>query len=304
MMKAALLLCALAGVSVCQEFTVSTPKGNLIVNVTSTRREAVSFFTMQGTITNKTAWDLKFLRLRVTFYDQSGNELSGFAHDGAYCEAYGITAPARQTVPFNSAPGVVFNSEPMHSVGEDPLEPTHYSGEKIKSYNLSFRDALYDIQYRFTMLKPISTDEMSFDDASLSFKFSIDPKGIACSIRNKTADPISVNWNVISYVDSSGDAHKVMHSGIRLMDKEAPQTPTLIPPTARINETLFPTDYIVSGSEGLSQKPVWPDTGYVSKDESHLKTLEGSTFSIFMPIEVGGKTKNYSFVFKIVSVLY
>jgi hypothetical protein len=77
MMKAALLLCALAGVSVCQEFTVSTPKGNLIVNVTSTRREAVSFFTMQGTITNKTAWDLKFLRLRVTFYDQSGNELSG-----------------------------------------------------------------------------------------------------------------------------------------------------------------------------------------------------------------------------------
>jgi hypothetical protein len=88
------------------------------------------------------------------------------------------------------------------------------------------------------------------------------------------------------------------------MDKEAPQTPTLIPPTARINETLFPTDYIVSGSEGLSQKPVWPDTGYVSKDESHLKTLEGSTFSIFMPIEVGGKTKNYSFVFKIVSVLY
>jgi hypothetical protein len=91
----------------------------------------------------------------------------------------------------------------MHSVGEDPLEPTHYSGEKIKSYNLSFRDALYDIQYRFTMLKPISTDEMSFDDASLSFKFSIDPKGIACSIRNKTADPISPEFGAFDDLRSA-----------------------------------------------------------------------------------------------------
>jgi len=286
------------------EFTVSTPKGNLLVNHTSTRMKLGSF-DMQGEITNTTAWDLKFLRLRVTFYDQSGNELSGLCPrepDGAYCEILGITAPARQTVPFTSGP--VINSELMHLPGENPWDPMHYSSEKIQSYNLSFLDALYDIQYRFAMLKPISPDNMSFDDAFLSFKFSIDPKGIACSIRNKTGDPISVNWNVISYVDSSGDAHKVMHSGIRLVDKEAPQTPTLIPPTARISETLFPIDYILSGSGGLTQTPLWPDTGYVSKDESHLKTLEGSTFSIFMPIEVGGKSKNYSFVFKIVSVLY
>ena len=182
----------------------------------------------------------------------------------------------------------------------------HFSGAEpnVKGYSLLFRDALYDIQYRFTMLKPTSNDAMAFEDASLSFKFSIDPSGIACSIRNKTADPISVNWNVVSYVDSSGDAHKVIHSGVRLVDKEAPQNPTLIPPTARINETIFPTDNIVSGSSGLSQRPLWPDTGYISKDQSHLKNLEGNTFSVFMPIEIGGKTKNYSFVFKIVSVGY
>jgi hypothetical protein len=253
---------------------------------------------MQGTITNTTAWDLKYLRLRVAFYDQSGNEFVGLcprAPDGAYCETLGITAPAHQTVPFNSDPGVVFSMEPMHYSGRNP---------PIKGYNLSFRDASYDIQYRFAMLKPTANDEMAFEDTSLSFKFSIDPKGIACTIRNKTNDPISVNWNMVSYIDASGDAHKVIHSGIRLVDKEAPQTPTLIPPTARINETLFPTDYIQSGSSGLSQQPLWPNTGHVSKDESQLKNLEGSTFSVFMPIEVGGKANNYSFVFRIVNVAY
>jgi hypothetical protein len=154
------------------------------------------------------------------------------------------------------------------------------------------------------MLKPTVSDDMTFEDASIAFKFSIDAKGIAFSIRNMTDDPISVNWNLVSYVDAHSDAHKVIHSGIRLMDKEAPQTPTLIPPTARINETIFPTDYIESGSSGLHQKPLWPDGGYLSKDNSYLNSLEGNTFSVFMPIEVGGKTKNYSFVFKIVSVAY
>jgi hypothetical protein len=147
---------------------------------------------------------------------------------------------------------------------------------------------------------------MAFEDTLLSFKFSIDPHGIACSIRNKTAAPISVNWNMISYIDASGDAHKVIHSGIRLVDMEAPQTPTLIPPAARINETLFPIEYIQPGSRGFAcwVQCIWPDVGDVSKDESNLKKLEGSGFSVFMPLEIGGKTKNYSFVFKIVSVEY
>jgi hypothetical protein len=260
--------------------------------------ELGSFLKMQGTITNTTAWDMRFLRLRVTFYDQNGNEFTSLCPrepEGAYCETLGMTAPAHQTVPFNTDPGVVFSMKAMGFSGANP---------NVKGYNLSFRDALYDIQYRFAMLKPTANDDMSFEDAALGFKFSIDPKGIACSIRNKTVDPVSVNWNVVSYVDASGDAHKVIHSGVRLVDKEAPQTPSLIPPTARINETIFPTDYVVSGSSGLSEEPLWPNTGYVSKDQSHLKGLEGSTFSVFMPIEVGGKTKNYSFVFKIVSVAY
>jgi hypothetical protein len=37
----------------------------------------------------------------------------------------------------------------------------------IKGFNLSLGDALYKIQYRFTMLKPIASDDMTFEDASL-----------------------------------------------------------------------------------------------------------------------------------------
>ena len=295
-MKLAVLLCAFAATSFCQEFIVSTPKGNLVVNVKSNSLELGSFFKMQGTITNTTDWNFRYLRLTVRFYGPSGNEWAALCPTDRYsCETLGISVPAHRTTDFDTGPGVHFSMEPMNYSGENP---------PVKGYGLSFKEAVYDIRYRFTMLKPTSSDALTFEDSLLAFKFLIDPDGIGCSIRNNTADPISINWNAVSYIDGSGDAHKVIHSGVRLVDKGAPQSPTLIPPTARINETLFPTDRIKSGSEGLSQEPLWPSMGYVSKDQSGLKALEGSTFSVFLPIEISGKTKNYSFVFKIVSVVY
>ena len=296
LIKVVVLLSALAGTLLCQEFTVSTPKGNLVVNVKSNSLELGSSFKMQGTITNTTDWNFKYLRLTVKFSGPNGSEWAALCPtDGYSCETLGISVPAHRTIDFDTGPGVHFSMEPMNYSGENP---------PVKGYGLSLKEALYDIQYRFTMLKPMPSDALTFEDSSLAFKFLIDPGGIGCSIRNNTADPISINWNVVSYVDASGDAHKVIHSGIRLVDKEATQSPTLIPPTARINETLFPTDLIKSGSQGLFQEPLWPSTGHVSKDQSGLKALEGSTFSVFMPIETAGKTTNYSFVFKIVSVMY
>jgi hypothetical protein len=39
-------------------------------------------------------------------------------------------------------------------------------------------------------------------------------------------------------------------------------------------------------------------------DGEQIRTIEGSTISLFMPIEVQGKSKDYSFVFKVVKVDY
>ena len=115
-MKLAVLLCALAGTSFCREFIVSTPKGNLVVNVKSNSLELGSFFKMQGTITNTTDWNFKYLRLTIRFYGPNGNEWAALCPtDGYSCETLGISIPAHRTIDFDTGPGVHFSMEPMNS---------------------------------------------------------------------------------------------------------------------------------------------------------------------------------------------
>src|ERR1022692_3894947 len=81
-----------------QEQQVSTPKGNLVVNVKSNSLELGSFFKVQGTITNTTDWDFKYLRLTVRFYGPNGNEWAALCPtDGYSCETLGISVPAHRT---------------------------------------------------------------------------------------------------------------------------------------------------------------------------------------------------------------
>jgi hypothetical protein len=164
------------------------------------------------------------------------------------------------------------------------------------------KEAKYHVKWSFALVKPEPSDTLSFEDEVMSGTFLIAPDGISCTLRNKTADPVTINWNNVSWVDYSGEAHKLIHSGIRLMDKEAPQPATLIPPLAKINETMFPADHVKSTSSGWSKLPMWTDLVELTEDNSPLKKFEGAMFSLFMPIEVQGKTKNYNFIFTTKSV--
>ena len=286
------------GLALGQEFSVTTPKGELLVNVRSNKLELGSFFQMEGTVTNNTDWDLSFVTLRVTFFDASGSEMASLCPrepDGAYCEVRGFDAPAHKTSTLPSGPGVVLSMKAMGYSGRNP---------PIANYKLTFKDAAYYVRYRFAMVKPIPNESMVFEDAQMAFVFVVQPKGIACGIKNKTTDPVTINWNNVSYIDADSEAHKVIHAGVRYQDKAAPQPPTVVPPLAKITETLLPADHITSSSSGWSEKPLWKDFAHLSEDLSVLKRHIGSTFALFLPIEVEGKTKNYTFLFKITDVAF
>jgi hypothetical protein len=211
-----------------------------------------------------------------------------------YCDTLGFRVSAGDTKQWDETPGVPFTTA-----------ATNYrTPDNIKSFKLVFKEAKYHVKWHFSLLKPKPSDDLSYEDESVSIKFSLAPDGISCNLRNKTSDPVTINWNNVSWVDYSGEAHKLIHSGVRLVDKEAPQPPTVIPPLARIAEAMFPADHVKSTSSGWSKESLWPDLVDTSGEQSHLKKLEGAMFSVFMPLEIQGKTKNYSFIFTTKSVEY
>jgi len=159
-----------------------------------------------------------------------------------------------------------------------------------------------DSKYTFKMLKPKESDELAFEDAALRIVFNIDRHRFKFSLFNKTDNPMKLDWNQISYVDLSSGSHKVIHDGVRYIERDKAIPLTVIPPSAKIDDFILPTDavhYAQSGwNKGWHEEPLFP-----KPEKKEALALKGKTFSAFMPIEINSTTKNYNFVFQITDIV-
>jgi len=162
--------------------------------------------------------------------------------------------------------------------------------------------------YDISLEDPIQSETLEFTDSLISIKFEIRKKEIGFNIKNKSNRAIKINWDEIVYISPSGAAHRVIHSGIRYIDRDKPQAPSVIPPNAYFSDIIVPSDNIYYLEV--------PRTGIVDLDLKNLKLegwrvhdliypaqdLKGKTFKVYMPLEIDGEKKNYTFTFKIKDV--
>jgi hypothetical protein len=163
---------------------------------------------------------------------------------------------------------------------------------KVTNFEVSFLqdDSAFDFQYVISMTKPVQSDALSYSDSEVAVRFTPgdlqrDGPQLRFSLLNKTESPIAVPWDKVSYVDQSGGSHRVIHEGVRLVDRDRPQAATTVPPTARLDDFIYPSDY--AGSD-RSLLPLHQPNAVV-----------GSSFSVFMPLVVRGREKDILFTFKV-----
>jgi len=170
--------------------------------------------------------------------------------------------------------------------------------------------------WRFSLEKPepsetakLSPETLSYSDDSIDITFvlggvtemvqddiigiyaSKDVEQIAFDIQNKTDRGIKINWDDISIIYPDGTTSRVIHSGVKLIDKSNPQALTIVPPNARVNDILAPTDKITSTSAGWQTAPL-----FGGNDRLFWNDKE---FGVFFPLEIKGEKKEYTFKFKI-----
>ena len=164
----------------------------------------------------------------------------------------------------------------------------------ISSINIRFLEGntFGEYSYSFTITKPKAAKNLVFEDASLLIGFVVTKERIAFTLDNKTQNPIKINWDQVSYVDVMGKAHRVIHSGVRFVERDKSQIPTTLPPTASIEDIILPADHIEYISSSWTQIPLFPNGG-------DALLYNGRSFNIFMPLEVNGVIKNYLFAFKV-----
>ncbi len=152
-----------------------------------------------------------------------------------------------------------------------------------------------------------------YEDNDLKITFSVGTKEIDFEIYNKTDKSVKIIWDETSFIPY-GEGKKVMHKGVKYVDRNAAQVPTAIPSKTTWSDMVVPTDnvYYKQGyySQYVSNPGGWETTDlWISADfnkpetEAVVMKLKGLKYRLVMPMEVNGVKKEFTFNFEITDVV-
>ncbi|GEM_PF-2702138 len=159
---------------------------------------------------------------------------------------------------------------------------------------------LYNVlapRYQITLAGSTST---VFEDPNIKIAFGFKAKEnlrkltiIPFSIHNKTSQPMQILWDSCAFVNPNSNSCRVIHTGVKLINKEAPQSPTILASNSNISDMLIPVDNIKWDSGGKDSVGDW-------KYSLLLKRWAGKEsfkFSVLLLLKAGEESKPYEFEF-------
>jgi hypothetical protein len=143
----------------------------------------------------------------------------------------------------------------------------------------------------------------SYEDSLIQIVWLPATKQFGFMMLNKTEHSIKIIWDEAVYIDENGASGKVMHAGVKYIDRNSSQPATIVPKKARIDDMVLPTDkvYYVSGQYGgWSTRPLFPN---LATNQENLNTLTamyiGKTVKILLPLQIEETVNEYTFSFKV-----
>jgi hypothetical protein len=189
-------------------------------------------------------------------------------------------------------------------IGADRLTPGEEKKVIVSSWGVKGIKDLARVELKvsraFTVrvVKPAKVEGLKVDHAAASIDFSFaDEDGISFSLTNKLDAPIQIDWNATSYVDTTNEAQRVMHSGVKFIDRDKPMVPTTIPPGAAAKDIMIPisnVNYSSGAGAGWRTRALFGDWIY-----GHVPMKPGGTFSVLLALVVDGKTQHVYTTFEV-----
>lgn len=271
--------------------SLPTPWGPLLVNL-SIKLGADKVVTLTGEVTNGTDRAWRIVSFEPVLLDKDGNKISRDISDSIMDGPLSAFSLAKS------------GTSPLLSILGQPFTFREVSWKKVSDLRLQYNEVYshFDYRYVFTLVKPSLSQDLTYEDELVGLQFSVEDNGIHFSLQNKADSALVLDWDKASYVDFSGQSHRVIHTGVRLMDRDKSQASTLIPPTARIEDEFFPVDNI-SWESGIGERVGdWTQAPLIQPTKDPVG-YKGGSFSIYFPLKVGDKEKNYLFTILIQDVV-
>jgi len=175
------------------------------------------------------------------------------------------------------------------------------------------RKGLYSM-YLFAVEQPkgfeigkLDTVLSTYEDANIKIDWDYAFSQLGFTLANKSEETIRVIWDEAAFISIENETIRVFHKGIKIIDRESPQPPTLIYKGTTLSDLVAPTTYTtyVSGQYGGWRSQSLIKTSLYEADERsnyYREDLTGKTIKVILPVKFGEKTEVYIFSFKTVFI--
>jgi hypothetical protein len=156
--------------------------------------------------------------------------------------------------------------------------------------------------YAYTMVAPVESPTMTFQDDSLKVQFKIDDAAIRFQLQNLTRGDMSVRWNKVTIgVDNAYSL--VRHSVTMYSDTLLDNRSVAVPPRGYIQDLIFPMESVhFNGTEWVESDLFQTTDGGREAMAATIEKNVGKSIVVSMPIAFGPEEKTYRFEFRVVSV--
>jgi hypothetical protein len=274
-----------------QEIPMTTDIGKIVLIFDNTHVDASGAYSvLEGSIRNETPFTLSTVVFQVTSYDETGTDVKmcDQYNNGFLCSFF-VVQPVEsgQSVRLDRLGGTFYPTHPVPK--QHHIAKVEYSIVRIK----------YLIKY------DVHAEPMVNDSFTITSTFS--QRGLALEFRNTSSDVIEIAWDQSVYIHYDGTSSRLIRSNVRLSEKDRPQPNTVIPPGAKLQETVFPVDRVRQSSDGgLYQEALLPEAteSRTRAAELGINALVGREVKVFLRLIVNDQKQNVTIPFKVVSVKY
>lgn len=183
----------------------------------------------------------------------------------------------------------------------------------------------YYLHYKLKIIKvyrngePVKVTNNIYQDKYItaSIKFNNTTMALLLKIKNRTPSTMKIIWDDATLVTPDNRSHKVMHNGVRFIDRFKHIPPTPIAPLSEYTDKIVPVDNVefFDGGRYIQSEwfiePMLKNNACSSETElkdgrdcrKELKEIEsniGKVFKLGIPLKTRNKIIEYLFILKVV----
>ena len=164
--------------------------------------------------------------------------------------------------------------------------------------NIKLEKILRDIvRYKlsFRLISPVVSPGLQVRDGNISISFSVGDPSFQMRFENLTAYDIKILWDRAEYTDVNKQTYRLMHSGVRFLDRNNPIPDQIVLSRSSIQEGVIPIGnvHLSQQKKGYEVAPLFP------LESDSAAALKGKSVNLFIPVEINRQIIPYNFKIEI-----